>query len=222
MKFKVLLSIAAVILSLSSQAGATPITVTGFQYKGTPTTVQIKNAIPYENANVYSGGFATTDGSSSFLSWCVDIFQNTYFNQTSTYYSLTSGLSALGASKADALGRLATEALGMVNNAATSGAFQLAVWEIVNETTGNPYNLKSGNFKASKASNGSLTLAQTWLNNLPVTSSFSVSVWQSPTKQDLAVFKPATVPEPGTIAMLGLGLFGISFASMRNKNKTRA
>ena len=202
-------------LLLSVQAVALPLLVTGFQYPSGPTTALIRNGSPAVKANVYAGGFLTDAGGNSFTSWCVDIFQSTNFGQTAYDYSLAVGATALGAARSDALGRLATRAYGSVTNAASSGAFQLAIWEIVNETSGTPYNLASGNFRASNATNGSRALAQNWLNNLGSANQYAVSVWQSPTRQDLAVFKRVTVPEAGSLTMLSLGLVAAGIARRR-------
>lgn len=70
--------------------------------------------------------------------------------------------------------RLATESLGLVVDGIASGAFQLAAWEIVNETAGTAYNLDSGNFWVNSVSDGSLAMAKTWLTNLPATSTYNV------------------------------------------------
>ena len=208
-------------LLLSVQAVATPLIVTGFEYPNSPTTAHIRNTAPGVNVNAYAGGFLTDAGGNTFTSWCVDIFQHTYFGETVNNYSLTNGASALGAARADALGRLATEAYGSVTNAASSGAFQLAIWEIVNENSGNPYNLGAGNFRADSVSNGSLTLAQQWLNNLGGVNHYVVSVWQSQSRQDLAVFERVSVPEAGSLTMLGIGLLAAGVARRRQMATAR-
>lgn len=202
-------------LLISVQAAALPLVVTGFAHPGSPTTARIQNGSPAVNANVYAGGFLTDAGGNSFTSWCIDIFQNTHFGQTVNDYTLTDGATALGAARTDALGRLATQALASVNNAASSGAFQLAMWEIVNETSGNPYSLTAGNFRASSVSNGSLALAEGWLGNLGSLNQYAVSVWRSGSRQDLATFDRVTVPEAGSLTMLGLGLAAAGLARRR-------
>ncbi|MEP7156837.1 MAG: PEP-CTERM sorting domain-containing protein [Betaproteobacteria bacterium] len=204
----------ATIGALSAPASATIITVTSFAQPN-PTTVHIQSGTPNTSEYVYAGGFNTTNGTSSFVSWCVDIVQNTYLGVGVNNYTLVNAasVSQIGAARADALGRLATQYLGQVNNATTSAAFQLAAWEIVFETAGNPYNMSGGNFLAWGASDNSIGLAQTWLNNLPGSSTYSVSVWSSPTHQDLAVF--TNVPEPATLGLLAIGLIGAGFAKKR-------
>ena len=176
--------VSAVLACAAAPALASPITVTGMQF-ASPTTVFINNLAPAETAYVYAGAFNTNDGTSNFASWCVDIFQSTYFGPTINNYNLVSGATALSAARADALARLATESLSLVNNAVTSAAFQLAIWEIVNERAGTAYNLSSGNFTAWAASSSAISIAQGWLNNLPGTSNYSVDVWQSATHQEI-------------------------------------
>lgn len=194
---------------------ALPLVVTGFEYPSSPTTVRINNVSPSENSHVYAGGFLTSAGGDSFTSWCIDIFQRTNFGATVNDYSQTSALAALGAAKTQALGQLATQAYSQITNAATSGAFQIAIWEILNETAGNLYNLASGNFSVSNGTNGSIALAQTWLNNLGGPNNYVIDVWQSRSHQDLAVFRRVTVPEAGSLTILGLGLMVAGFAVRR-------
>lgn len=181
-----------------------------------------------------SGGFKTNDlttspgRTSSFQSWCVDIFHSFSF-AISTVDVLNSAASVFGTTKANDLGRLYTVAGSAVSgpgtSAAYSSAFQLAVWEIVNEAAGSFYNLGSGAFKASGTGD---SIAQGWLNTLNTTSTasaYSVNIWsvtgQGPSglgAQDVAVFAPIPEPETYLMMMAGLGLMG--FVARRRQHDT--
>jgi len=159
----------------------------------------------------------------SFLAWCVDVQG---WLATSATYNLQTGATfypgAVGAVKVNDLERLATAVLSSVNTKQESGAFQLAVWEIVNETSG-PYDLGAGNFTVGSASDGAYALARTWLTNLGngtfTADTMSLSIWKDVNNntQDLAVFAAAPVPEPEIYAMLAAGLGLMGFVARRRR-----
>lgn len=199
-------------------AAATTITVESFT-QSNPTTVHIASVTPPLTEFVYAGAFNTREGTRSFISWCADIFKGITLGETVTDYTLidnAASLSRIGAIRSNALGILATQHLGQVNSAETAGAFQLAIWEILYESADTGYNLSSGNFKAFGASDGSIGLAQSWLGSLTGANAFKVSIFESPTHQDLAVF--TQVPEPATLGLLALGLIGLGFAKRKGRN----
>jgi hypothetical protein len=153
--------------------------------------------------NLTSGG--------SFAAWCVDIYSWLNTTSTGSSYTLTPGGTFFGGSpsKVTDLERLASQYLASVNTVAESGAFQLAVWEIVYENSGS-YGLGTGNFQVASASGGAIATANSWLSALGSgVPTMSLSVWASSSSQDLAVFTSA-VPEPEIYAMMaaGLGLLG--------------
>ncbi|MDO9167141.1 MAG: hypothetical protein Q7U13_13630 [Rhodoferax sp.] len=152
-------------------ATATPVTLTtGNMQFANPTTVHIANQTPLvKNLWVYSGAIAATasDTAMPFEAWCIDIFQHAYFNWSSQDYVRESATVYPGSDKANSLLRLATESLGLVVDSRTSSAFQLATWEIVNETS-STLGLSSGNFTAWGASDDSIALANSWLSGFPV------------------------------------------------------
>ena len=226
------LSVAACALSLlAAPAKADTIELNSWWAGNTWDANIVFNGTNYHNGAPTSltegggaGGFKTynltTDPgrNNSFQSWCVDIFHSFGFASQSSDI-LQTAASIFGATKATDLGRLATNHYANVaSNAtpgATSAAFQLAIWEIVNENTGNPYSLSAGAFTATGTGAG---LAATWLselNNIPSGSTYSVKIWEvqgdGPSgsgSQDVAVF--TSVPEPDSYAMIlaGLGLAG--------------
>ncbi|OOG28716.1 hypothetical protein B1C78_01055 [Thioalkalivibrio denitrificans] len=99
-------------------------------------------------------------------------------------------------------------------------AFQLAAWEILNETTAD-YAL-SGDDKGTFYSSdfqGARATADSWLSVLaehPV--DFHMYVLKAGNSQDLLVFgPPVTVPEPAMLTLLGTGLLVIAVVSMRRR-----
>jgi hypothetical protein len=197
-----------------ANASAATLTVTGMEYAN-PATVHTKTLNPATDRAVYSGAFLAKEGMSTFEAWCADIFQNTIFNSPASDFVLKAASAVVGQQKADLLGRLATESLGLVNSSTTSSAFQLAMWELLNETAGNPFNLSAGNFRAYGASDSSITLAQTWLDNLPSASTYKVKIYESASRQDLAVF--SKVPEPLTPALIAAGLLALAATTRKRK-----
>ncbi|HQR02921.1 MAG TPA: PEP-CTERM sorting domain-containing protein [Rhodocyclaceae bacterium] len=251
-KFKTCAATATVI-SLSvfgmQSASADTIAIQGF-WGGAGNVSSLKfSGVDYHDGNTYSftenggsGGFKVanlTTGGPSFQGWCVDIFHNFNFGNpgstSDTQQTASQIFSLLGATRAAKiqtdLVRLYTAEHSLIDGtnstANNSAAFQLAIWEIVNENS-STYDLSTGGLQAGSSSTGYAT-AQSWLTSLNTTPSFGagsqykVSFWNvndgnglnggtaPPTwgAQDLAVFAP--VPEPETYAMLmaGLGLIGV-------------
>ena len=116
----------------------------------------------------------------------------------------------------------------LADDALTSGALQLAVWEIANEFSGNPFDLTTGAFTASNNS-AMITLAQSFLDSLNTVGvqgrgnvaglSFLIDGTLNPggtLVQDLVGWDPTTVaitpvPEPSTYGIAAaLGLAGVA------------
>jgi hypothetical protein len=156
----------------------------------------------------------------------VDI--TTWLNTSSAgaSYTLTPGADFYSASSRGAeivadLERLASQHLASVNTTAESGAFQLAMWEIVYENSGT-YGLGSGNFQVAWASNSARSNANAWLAALgDDTPTMTLSVWASSSSQDLAVFNVTPIPEPEIYAMLAAGLGLLGYVGKRRR-QTRA
>ena len=167
--------------------------------------------------------------------FCVDI--NTALEQSSfVKYSLLEADHYFNDSSiVDRIGRLYTGYRGLVTDKASSAAFQLALWEIINEDAGELTLFE--NFEHSFHStpfDSAQKIANPWLAslseqennfNLFVLSSEMVAGGDEGEKrsQDLLVFSPSSpvpVPEPGTLALLALGICGLLLrkASKRSKD----
>jgi hypothetical protein len=221
--------ISAAALVVSQLAAADTIQLSGFWAGSGSATITFSGTNYHDGsfasftASGGAGGFRTynltTDPArqNSFQSWCVDIFHSFSFPALGT--AVSNGASVVfGAAKAADLGRLFTNFHSAIDSTASTGtnqaAFQLAIWEIVNETAGS-YSLGSGDFRATGTG---ASVAASWLNqlntNASLSSAFNVDIWSmlqgasGTGPQDVAVFTP--IPEPQTYAMLlaGLGLMG--------------
>lgn len=174
-------------------------------------------------------GIWTQNGSSrSFLTYCTDIFQS--FSWDTNYsYSLVGTGTAYGftSRQEDLMGKLFTLAGAAVNNTDSSAAFQLATWEIVNESaTG--LSLDSGVFRVELGGNSiQRQLANGWLTAVleaGAQKTFSATRLYSSVAQDFVVFnsslpdRPASLPEPGNLALATLALLGLLATRRRNRH----
>ncbi|WP_334108301.1 PEP-CTERM sorting domain-containing protein [Methylobacillus sp.] len=190
-------------------------------------------------AGAYQGTFANGD---SFAAFCIEISQN--LAPWGSTVSYTDG-SSVYAKFTDSLTSLANKYYSFVDDAVSSAAFQIAIWEIVTEDK-KGLNLDKGTFRADNTTmqvkNGwlgwktvdnpdslaAVTLAQTWLaglgdDSIADTGNYSLEYLKNKKYQDLVIFTPiAAVPEPSTYGMLllGMGLVGL-FARRRTAQSIR-
>jgi len=219
-------AIAAAALFSAHAAWADTLNYLGPAFGGFVTTTGVVTSPAAITSTPSAGGLlmqnASAPSSGSFVAWCLDV--QSWLTSPATYSQVSGSAfytGTVGATKVNALERLATAVLSSVDTIQESGAFQLAVWEIVNESSG-PYNLSSGNFLVGTASNGAKGLAQTWLSNLSngtySADTMTLGVWKdvSGKTQDLGVFTLA-VPEPDIYAMMAVGLRLMGWAVRRKK-----
>lgn len=164
-----------------------------------------------------AGGFLTTlNGGPSFVSYCVDLYQNITIPATYTDYTLANPFAFKNPNGQNAIGRFLAENHAS-NTSVLSAAFQVAIWELMYETSGT-YNLSSGSASFTSGNASVLSTAQSWINVLDAAST-PFSVYQSPTHQDILV---TPVPEPETYALMAAGLGALGWVARRRKAKEAA
>jgi len=211
-------ALAAALAALSFQALADPISsvrMEGFSngYAAVDVTIDSYGTIG-------AGQFRGTLDNVSFLTYCTDLFQSFSWGQTYSYSLVANGAAnGLTLTQADRLGKLYTAAGGPATNTTDSAAFQLAVWELMYDST--PGSVASGDFQLiSGGTTAQRNRADAWLASVlavGASKSFEAQRLYSSIAQDFVIFTPLpepglSVPEPAGLGLvvMALRLLGLS------------
>ncbi|MDQ2075932.1 PEP-CTERM sorting domain-containing protein [Marinimicrobium sp. ABcell2] len=201
------------LLAVSAQAATIQLNYQHNLGSGTPS-----GHITGVSPRVFAGEFefSTSNNSTDMIQWddglsafCI---QTSTFLQTSSVYTATAGLGSFtGTSQGTLIDRLFSSYYESSKSSQVgSAAFQLALWEIINEGT-DSLNLGSGSFRASHFGSTTLNLAGSWLGSLDNNAASGVYdfyILTSDTSQDL-ITVTARVPEPAAASLLFIGLLAL-------------
>jgi hypothetical protein len=217
-----------------------PMSVYADTYALTNATFTLTNdqkvSIAYKSGSstVTEGTWATTikvkltddgeamNGGNWFDAFCVDIYQNIYATSYSnTPVSLVAPSTVHGGLQA---AWLYNNYYSKTADAATIGALQVAIWEVITDDYTN-FNLNGGNFAVTSSNIGIISNANNFLNNLktnydPTGLNSMFAIMQNGHYQDQLIKyslpgvvgdpPAAGTPEPATMILMGIGVLGLA------------
>lgn len=215
---RVLLTAAAAAgLSLSALSSATPVSLVASGYAYGSENFNLSSPAINVNAGAFTG---LLDGQ-PIIFFCFELTQ--YFTPGPTILSYDDTVHTGG--QYTLLSELFTEAFGGLNGVQAnqpfnSAAFQLAVWEILQEAT--PASLTTGTFQATSGDPTTIAAATALIAGLS-DPGYTIHLLHNDSSQDFIYGVPSsrtiTVPEPSSLLLMAIALAGMGFAMRRKSSK---
>jgi hypothetical protein len=206
-------------LAASLSAQAITVQIDGFRFSPAKPLTTVGPASTGD-----AGQFTGTQGGTPFSPFGAEPGGAMTFSAPLSGYTLVDGVTAWGATKSADIDRALSNflAFGQPSSATLSASAQAILWEILFENPANSYSLASGDFRATSSDSSTQFAlnAVNWaaLSVTPIV--VHASLLSSPQYMDLitiAADDAGTVPLPGSLALMGLGLFGLSLTRQRRK-----
>ena len=190
------------------------------QFNVSVPTVVDPNAVP-------TGAFTGTVDGTPITFFCFELTQSFSFNSPASPYTYDDSIQSGG--KFDTLSELFTEAFaGATSTTLNSAAFQLAVWEILEETTPGSLSpgVNQGSFYVTNDHGNTTTVAaaNALIAGLPATGTYAIHLLHNADTQDFiyGTLPLKQVPEPAPLALAGAALVAMLFALRRVGRRQRA
>jgi len=214
----------------SFSPGSTDVKITFDSFGGDLSLQRVTNLDAPENGSysVVAGQLTGFLDGASFNTYCAEALAPIQFGDPNRPlegpdYSQVPAPPQFGPKRTADLSRLLTGAASFVTDAATSAAFQAAVWEIIYENqsphTTPRYDLTDGSFLAEAVNPGNAA-AFAGINDVLANlgsygKAFRVEVLVNDSLQDYLLI--TSVPEPGSYALLAAGLGVIGFVAGKRR-----
>jgi hypothetical protein len=186
-----------------------------------PASAQIggREVEPRGSNQFATGSFQMRDVNSleEFIAWCIEV--NIPIDDAPTQYQ-TNG-PRLAPEREDLLSRLFTGYADRADNDIGAAAFQLAIWEIVEEssTLVADFDLTDGLFTAASSRQAVVNRANRWLGRLDhFDPEYRINYFRSANSQDLITAAP--VPLPASALLLAAGIGGLAMFRRRRNAST--